>query len=73
MSVPMRYEVENEKIQKLLLELGRKIKDGMPEGYGFTLLIFGFSPNDELFYLSSAQRQDMVRTMREFIQKFGEN
>jgi hypothetical protein len=48
-------------------------KDAMPPGYGFSLLMFGFSPNNELFYVSSAQREDMIRTMQEFIQKFREH
>ncbi len=73
MIAPMQYEVENERIRELLLALGRRIKAEMPAGYGFSLLIFGYSPNNELFYLSSAQREDMIRTMQEFIQKFREN
>ena len=73
MSAPMRYEVRNEKIEELLRDLCHKLKDAMPPGYGFSLLIFGFTPSNELFYLSSAQREDMIRTMQEFIAKFREN
>jgi len=70
---PMRYEVRNEQVEQLLKDLGHFLKDAMPPGYGFSLLIFGFTPNNELFYLSSAQREDMIRTMQEFIAKFREN
>ena len=73
MSQPMRYEVRNEEIEQLLRLMGRKLKDQMPPGYGFSLMIFGFSPGNELFYVSSAQREDMIRTMQEFIAKFREN
>jgi hypothetical protein len=73
METPMKYEVRNEKVEELLRDLGRKLKDAMPPGYGFSLLMFGFSPNNELFYVSSAQREDMIRTMQEFIQKFREH
>lgn len=73
MSQPMRYEVRNAEIEELLRLIGRKLKNQMPSGYGFSLLIFGFSPGNELFYISSAQREDMIRTMQEFIAKFREN
>ena len=73
MSEPMRYEVRNEQIEQLLKDLGLFLKSSMPPGYGFSLLIFGFTPGNELFYLSSAQREDMIRTMQEFIAKFREN
>ena len=73
MTDAMHYEVRNEQIEQLLRDLGHFLKDAMPPGYGFSLLIFGFSPNNQLFYLSSAQREDMIRTMQEFIAKFREN
>ena len=66
-------EVRDEKIEELLRDMGRKMKATMPPGYGFSLLIFGFHPRNDLFYISSAQREDMIRTMQEFIAKFREN
>jgi hypothetical protein len=69
----MTYEVRDEKIEELLRQVGRKMKETMPPGYGFTLLIFGFHPRNDLFYISSAQREGMIRTMQEFIAKFREN
>jgi hypothetical protein len=73
MMQPMEYEVRNKQVEEMLRDLGHKLKDAMPPGCGFSLLIFGFSPDNELFYLSSAQLKDMIRTMREFVAKFGEN
>jgi hypothetical protein len=69
---PMRYEVRNEEVEKVLKTLGDILKDVMPPGYGFTLLIFQFN-GPELFYISGANRADMIKTMREFIAKFEEN
>lgn len=69
----MKYEIRNEAVEALLQKLGRQMKDVMPPGYGFSLLVFGYSPNNQLFYISSAQREDMIRTMQEFIAKFREN
>lgn len=66
------YNVRNQEIETLLRKLGRRIKDMMPPGWGFTLMIFNFgSPENTtgagMFYISSAQRDDMIRAMREFI------
>jgi hypothetical protein len=57
----------------LLNEIGQLLRGGMPKGYGFSLLIFNFGPDGNLFYTSNANREDMIRTMQEFIAKFREN
>jgi hypothetical protein len=72
MSTPFRYEFHNEEIERKLNEIGHKLKEGLPEGYGFMLMIFGYS-NEEMFYMSSAQRETMIHAMQEFIAKFREN
>lgn len=66
---PGKFEVDNREIRELLNNLAHKIGDQMPKGWGFTLLLFEFMPGDSLFYISSAQRPDMIATMREFIQR----
>jgi hypothetical protein len=69
---PFQYEVRNPEVEKTLKNLGRLLKETMPPGYGFTLMMFGYK-NDEMFYMSSAEREDMIKVMREFIEKFGAN
>jgi len=64
-----RFEVENGKIQALLRNLGRRIKAEMPAGWGFTLMLFSYGEQGNLFYLSSARREDMIHTLKEFIRK----
>ena len=71
MSEPMQYEVRDEKLEELLRQMGRKMKELMPPGYGFSLLIFGFHPRNDLFYISSAQREDMIRTIFLYLLKKG--
>lgn len=63
------YKVFNEDIEFRLKELGDLIGSQMPMGWGFTLLIFDFNkgPDGSLFYISNAQRDDMVAMMKEFI------
>lgn len=62
-------ELDNPPIRELLRKLAEKLGSQMPEGWGFTLLLFEYDPGHSLFYISSAQRQDMVRAMREFLQR----
>lgn len=73
MSAEMKYEVQNPEIQTLLRQIAEKIGEQMPDGWGFTLLMFSYGQAGNLFYISSAQRQDIMNTMREFIQKFEAN
>lgn len=63
------FEVRNEELEKLLNDLGQKIKSSMPQGYGFTLLISSYGQGGSMFYISSVDRSDVLRMMREFIQK----
>jgi hypothetical protein len=62
------YEIRNPEIEALLKELAVKIDSYMPDKYGFTLMIFGYD-NQDFFYISSADRNDMVKTMQEFIER----
>lgn len=52
---------------------GRRLADVISEalhaGTGFALLIFDFGEGGNLSYISNAQREDMLRAMREFIDK----
>lgn len=66
----MKYEIKDEEIQSTMKALGNMIGSQMPPGYGFNLLIFSYGEGGNMFYISSAQRQDMINAMREFIDKF---
>jgi hypothetical protein len=54
-------------IRPVLQSLGRDIADKVPAGFGFTLLLFTFGAGGSLFYLSNADRADVLNTMREFL------
>lgn len=73
MSEPMRFEVRNEAAEKMLREIGQMLREVCPAGFGFSLLVFSFGEGGNMFYTSNAQREDMIRAMQEFIQKFREN
>jgi hypothetical protein len=63
------YEVHHAGAERALREIARLLKDRMPPGYGFTLFIFSYGEHGDLFYVSSAAREDMLKTMKEFIKK----
>lgn len=69
----MAYEVRNPEVEEILRKFGRMMKDTMPSGFGFALLIFTYGQGGSMFYISSAERQDMINSMREFIQKHEAN
>lgn len=70
-----KYEVKNEDIEKRLKEMGKLLSAGLPEGWGFMLMIFDFDsakiPDSQraMFYLSNAQRLDMIKAIEEFLAK----
>ena len=67
------YKVKNEEIKKLLQEEGRAFKMRMPKGWGFTLFMFNYGEGgkggDGMFYISSANREDSIKSLKEFIKK----
>lgn len=67
------FEVKNDEIATILRTLGRSIKSILPKGWGFSLLIFNYTDQNtdenSLFYISSANRQDVIKAMKEFIER----
>ena len=65
----------NEQVEFALRETAEFIKaDGrLPIGMGFMLLMFDFGEGGNMFYISDAQRDDVLKAMQEFIDKNKEN
>jgi hypothetical protein len=63
--------VDLSKLEAVCRDIGRRIASGLPSGVGFTLIIFDFGEGERnhLTYMSNAQRADMVKTLREMIEK----
>ena len=62
MAAPIRPEVASE-----MKHIGKAIANELPDGYGFALFVFDFSEKGHISYMSNAQRPDMLRALREFI------
>jgi hypothetical protein len=66
------FEVRDPAAEGVLQEFGHYLKCACPPGFGFALWLFSFE-GKELYYCSNAERQDMIRAMREFIAKYEAN
>lgn len=71
MSQPdIRHSIKDPEMIELLNQLGDKISLGLPSGYGFNLLLFEFGgPGNNLFYISNADREDVIKMMKEWIER----
>lgn len=56
-----------EDVQEAMRKAGRALGKSFPKGWGFALLVFNFGPGGSLTYMANAQREDMIKVMREFI------
>jgi hypothetical protein len=67
------FNIRNSEIEAKLREIGALVKSQTPEGWGFSVLMFDFTQPGEdpgaLFYISSADREDMLKAMKEFIKR----
>lgn len=61
----------NEQVEFALRETAEFIKANgrLPIGMGFVLLMFDFGDKGNMFYISDAQREDVLKSMQEFIDK----
>lgn len=61
----------NELVKTKLKTIAKKVKEELPEGYGFAVLTFNFEEekNNEMMYVSNANRQDIAKAMIEWIIK----
>ena len=65
-------ESEEEYIKGKLQNIAQNIDKELPEGFGFALLTFKFNTKpdtSELMYVANANRQDIVKAMKEWIEK----
>lgn len=60
-----------EQAQMILKDIAKDIKAKLPDGMGFALLAFEFGDADgrKMMYISNADREDITKSMVEFINK----
>ena len=68
------YEVKNPTIEALLKDIGIRLRRVMPNGWGFSLFLFEYGTKENpgsSFYISSANRDDFIKSLREFMAREG--
>jgi len=57
--------------ESVMQELARFVDGELPEGWVFVILAFPFGgePGARVNYVSSANRDDMIRAMKEFLER----
>lgn len=64
------YEIQNDEIKATMREIGRKIDEPLPDGWGFMLMIYEFGTVENPganFYISKGSREDTIRMLKEWI------
>lgn len=59
------------RMEKVNREVGSLIAESIKEaggGFGFTLFMFSFHEGSEMTWISNAQRPDMIKALKEFIE-----
>ena len=63
------YEERNPQAEAALRKIADKLKAQMPPNMGFTLFLFTYGKDGQLFYISSADREDMIKVVKEWMEK----
>ena len=64
---------EEEIVKSKMQNIARKVKEELPDDFGFVVLAFKFNEKGEMIYVSNANREDVVQSMKEFIEKTENN
>lgn len=61
------YQLRHAGAERALREIAEQIKPKLPPGFGFGLFLFEFGDHASMFWISNAQRPDMIKALREWI------
>lgn len=64
---PVSGSVTGARDQQWIQEMCELVKNKMPEGYGFVVFGFPFNSAGRLYYASNGQREDVVKSLKEWI------
>lgn len=58
-----------EEAERKMQSIARVVGNMVPQGWGFAVLCFSFGENGFMNWVSNAQRQDMIKALRECADK----
>ncbi len=64
------FQIHDSEVEVALRKIANIIKPLVPRGHGFNLLIFPYGEpvaGSGVFYISTAERADVINVMKEFI------
>lgn len=61
---------ERTKLEKANRDIADMLRQAVPSGVGFALLVFTLGPGGFMTWASNARRDDMVKALRELIERF---
>ena len=64
---------DEEIVKSRMQNIARKVDEELPDNFGFVVLAFKFNEKGEMIYVSNANREDVVKSMKEFIEKTENN
>lgn len=60
---------EEEFVKQHLQVIAQKVDRELPPNFGFVVLAFEFGKTGQMMYVSNAEREDVVKAMKEWIEK----
>lgn len=66
---PSKNPILLQDLEKRAREVGLILKGIMPEGVGYAFLMFTFGEDGWMTYASNAQRDDMIKSLKEMLEK----
>lgn len=69
----MNQEEIEEIVKSRLQSIAKKVDKELPTGFGFVVLSFAFNNPGQMMYVSNANREDIVKAMKEWIEKTENN
>lgn len=64
-----RFEVENDEMKATLRSIAKKVGSVLDPEWGFTLFLFEFGEGGSMFYISSAERGDVLDMVETWLKK----
>ena len=58
-----------EEAERTMQSLARVVGNMTPQGWGFAVLCFSFGENGFMNWVSNAERQDMIKALKEMVEK----
>lgn len=61
----VHYDILNEEIKQVMLDIASLLKLGLPKDWGFNLLLFEYNKEDgAVFYISGADKKTTIEMLR---------